>query len=303
MNHIFGPVNSRRFGISLGVDLSPERKQCNFDCLYCELEPAKTVDEQTSVTSVHTILEQIKTAIAHHEKIDVITITANGEPTLYPHLDELIEGINTFKGHTQTLILSNGSTVYDHKTANTLKKFDQVKLSLDCALATCLKKLDRAHQSITIDQIKEGIINFSKIFDKTLYIEILFVKTLNDSNEELQALNQTLQQIKATRIDIGTIDRPPAYHVTPLTYFELYTIAQTFDPSLPVHITTRKAFDHQKLSLNETELLQTLHRRALTLDDINTLFDQKTVETFNKLENEQKIEKKSINGVIFYKNS
>lgn len=95
MKTIFGPINSRRFGSSLGIDLSPALKQCNFDCLYCELAPSATTDKQIEVIEVSTIINELKTHL--NDKIDVITLTANGEPTLYPYLDELIDEINKIK--------------------------------------------------------------------------------------------------------------------------------------------------------------------------------------------------------------
>ena len=73
---IFGPIPSRRFGISLGIDLSPSKKQCNFDCLYCELEPAKTVSTMDEYPSVDDIITAVQESFSKHEKIDVLTITA-----------------------------------------------------------------------------------------------------------------------------------------------------------------------------------------------------------------------------------
>ena len=96
--------------IIFGLDLSPSKKQCNFDCLYCELEGAKTVEKMDTYPSVIDVIEAIKDSFAKHPKIDVITLTCNGEPTLYPKLDELVNEINKIKGDTRTLILSNGST-------------------------------------------------------------------------------------------------------------------------------------------------------------------------------------------------
>jgi len=111
VNIIFGPIHSRRFGKSLGVDLSPGKKQCNFDCLYCELDPAKTMDAYDDVVSVVEVTSALKTALKEHDDVDFITLTANGEPTLYPHLSKLIDEINTFKGKTKTLILSNAANI------------------------------------------------------------------------------------------------------------------------------------------------------------------------------------------------
>ena len=92
-NIIFGPIHSRRFGISLGVDLSPNKKQCNFDCLYCELGGAKSVASMEDVLSVDQILHPLLKRLENEPKLDVITLSANGEPTLYPHLLELITKI------------------------------------------------------------------------------------------------------------------------------------------------------------------------------------------------------------------
>ncbi|MEJ2496032.1 MAG: radical SAM protein, partial [Sulfurovaceae bacterium] len=174
-NIIFGPVNSRRFGKSLGIDLSPSKKQCNFDCLYCELKPAKTVDSYSDVLSVENIITALKNALAKHQDIDVITLTANGEPTLYPYLDELIDEIDRLKGDVKTLILSNGATIDKAEVQKALLKLDTVKLSLDCANAQCLKKLDRASKSIDIENIKRGMLAFKEIYNGALIVEVLFV--------------------------------------------------------------------------------------------------------------------------------
>ena len=108
----FGPVISRRFGVSLGIDLSPEFKQCNFDCLYCELKGAKTVSKQIDSLKPELYIEEVQNILQNTPNIDMITITANGEPTLYPYLDELVDGLNKIKGDKKLLILSNSSLIY-----------------------------------------------------------------------------------------------------------------------------------------------------------------------------------------------
>ena len=214
---IFGPIPSRRFGISLGIDLSPSKKQCNFDCLYCELEGAKTVDKMDAYPSVQEIIKAIKESFLKHPKIDVITITCNGEPTLYPKLDELVDEINKIKNQTKTLILSNGSTIYKEEIFNTLLKIDTVKLSLDCVSEKCFKKLDRQNSSVEIEKIVPAMCEFSKETKNDLVLEVLFVKDLNDKEEELELLYKSIVSINPKRVDIGTIDRPPAYEVKPVS--------------------------------------------------------------------------------------
>ena len=89
LNLTFGPIPSRRFGMSLGIDLSASIKQCNFDCLYCELKAFKTVSKQNDSIEVKFYIDEVEKALVKFPEIEVITITANGEPTLYPYLDRL----------------------------------------------------------------------------------------------------------------------------------------------------------------------------------------------------------------------
>ncbi len=250
---IFGPVPSRRFGISLGVDLSPTLKQCNFDCLYCELEAAKTVAKQSDIIPVTDVIKAIKEALKTHTNIDVITFTANGEPTLYPYLDQLIDAVDTIKGNAKTLILSNGANIYEPQIQQTLSKIDIVKLSLDCVSKRCFKKLDRVDGSIDTTKIIEGMIDFRKLYKKQLITETLFVKTLNDRPSEYLKIYKALQQIKPDRVDIGTIDRPPAYDVQPVSYKTLLEIADHFE-GLPVTIAHRDK-NIQKIDYSENEIL------------------------------------------------
>jgi len=300
-NIIFGPIHSRRFGKSLGIDLSPGKKQCNFDCLYCELDPAKTVGGQDEVLSVDDIVSAIKKGLLEHHDIDFLTITANGEPTLYPYLSELIDEINKIKGKTKTLILSNAATIYDPKIQEALLKLDEVKLSLDCATQQCLKKLDRSHSGIDVENIKIGMLDFKSKYSGPLVIEILIVKTLNDSEEEITRLNAFLLKLQPTRIDIGTIDRPPAFDVKPVTYEELLHISHLFDSTLPVYIASRKKADISSDSYSYEEILETLSKRPLTQEDIEALFDDESQKRAENLLHKQKIKIVETNGVKFYK--
>jgi wyosine [tRNA(Phe)-imidazoG37] synthetase (radical SAM superfamily) len=298
---IFGPIHSRRFGKSLGVDLSPSKKQCNFDCLYCELDPAKTISDYDDVVSVEEMVVAIKSALQEHKDIDFITLTANGEPTLYPHLSQLTDEINTFKGSTKTLILTNAANIDDENIQEALLKLDEVKLSLDCATQKCLQKLDRSHKGIEVENIKAGMLSFKSKYDGPLIIEILIVKTLNDSKEEIAQLNEYLLKLQPTRIDIGTIDRPPAFDVKPVNYEELLKISHLFDSSLPVYIASRTKADIKASSYSDEEILQTLSKRPLTKEDIEALFDMKSQKKVHKLLEKEKIKLVFTNGVEFYK--
>ena len=298
---IFGPIHSRRFGKSLGIDLSPNTKQCNYDCVYCELEPAKTMDGYSDVLPVSEIIDAVQEALNHYGDIDVLTITANGEPTLYPYLLELIQEINMIKGETKTLILSNGSTISDPKIREALLLIDTVKLSLDCATQKCLKKIDRIHTGITIEDIQQGMLDFKAQTIHPLIIEILVVAGINDKESEIDALNRYLLKLQPERIDLGTIDRPPAYRVEAISYERLRELSLHFDPMLSVHITQRKQVSSKPSSYDEERILATLHKRPLTPDDIVILFDETSQKLLQKLLDAGKIVKNNNNGVIFYK--
>ena len=298
MKTIFGPINSRRFGSSLGIDLSPALKQCNFDCLYCELAPSATMNEQKNVVQVSTIINELKEHL--HDKIDVITITANGEPTLYPYLDELIDELNKIKNGTQTLILTNSSTLVNEKVFNSLLKLDQVKLSLDAVSNSVFKRIDRPHVNIEIEQIVQKVIEFSKVYKGKLFIEILFVKDLNDTKEEIQKLNDVLMQLKVTRVDIGTIDRPPAYPVSGISYKELHEISHLFNSSLPIHIASRVHAEPNNASYDDEEILNTLDKRPLTAEDIDLLFDEESKKRLDLLLKNSKLAKKSVGNLEFF---
>ena len=297
---IFGPVNSRRFGKSLGIDLSPSKKQCNFDCLYCELKPAKTVDSYSDVLSVENIITALKNALAKHQDIDVITLTANGEPTLYPYLDELIDEIDRLKGDVKTLILSNGATIDKAEVQKALLKLDTVKLSLDCANAQCLKKLDRASKSIDIENIKRGMLAFKEIYNGALIVEVLFVKNINDDAQNIFGLNEYLLKLQPSRIDIGSIDRPPAYDVKGLTYDELLKLSKQFDTRLPIYIVSRKITKIKAENYGDDEILTTLANRPLTDEDIAILFDKESQERVKELLNMGKLKKIENEGIFFY---
>ncbi len=283
--------------MSLGIDLSPSIKQCNFDCLYCELAPSATIDTQIQTISVEEIINELQPHL--NANIDVITLTANGEPTLYPHMDSLINAINDIKGSTETLILTNSATLVDETVFNSLLKLDQVKLSLDAISPDIFKKIDRPHESIKVEDIVEKVIAFSKVYSGKLFIEILFVHELNDTKEEVQKLNDILLHIKCQRIDLGTIDRPPAYPVVGISYKELHDISMVFDKSLPIHIASRIHAEPNNAAYSNEEILNTLDKRPLTQDDINLLLDEESKVRLTKLLEEDEVSIKTVGTLKF----
>ncbi|BCD59780.1 MULTISPECIES: radical SAM protein [unclassified Nitratiruptor] len=300
MSIIFGPVNSRRFGLSLGIDLSPVQKSCNFDCLYCELEPAKQADTISNPPTVQEVIQETQKALTEFSDIDVITVTANGEPTLYSYLNKLVERLNEIKKNKKLLILSNASRINEPSIQEILTKFDIVKLSLDSANQRTFRRLDRPLKGIEIQDIIKGMIEFRKIYKGFFVIEILVVQGINDKPEEFEALNAILQHIKPDRIDIGTVDRPPAYKVEPVSYEKLFDLSRKIH-NLPVTIVSRKKDQSFALHLDEKEIVNLISHRPLTLDDVETLFDKTTRKYFQKLLDTGKLSLRKVGNISFIK--
>jgi wyosine [tRNA(Phe)-imidazoG37] synthetase (radical SAM superfamily) len=295
MKYIFGPVASRRFGMSLGVDLSPDKKRCNFDCIYCELEPAKPVDVYENPPEPGEILKEINEAVEKYD-FEILTLTSNGEPTLYPYLDELVDSIKNHK----LLILSNSSTVDRKEIQKTLTKFDIVKLSLDAVTPSVFKKIDRPHKNIDIHNIVGGMAEFRKIYNGELIIEILVVKGINDKEEEFDKINNVLKDIKPDRVDISTIDRPPAYNVEGVSTERLFELSRKIE-NQHIFIPTREKLNFKIENLTKEELLTTLKKRPFSESDVNNIFDEHTLRIFNDLRKENLLEEIWVGGIKFYK--
>ena len=296
--YTFGPVASRRFGVSLGIDLSPGAKSCNFDCLYCELPAAVQRNTIEHPPAVAEIVAEVKAVLATRSDIDVLTITANGEPTLYPDLQPLIDALKTLPDRPRLLILSNGSTIADPAVQNALAKLDTVKLSLDCAGAPCFKKLDRPLEN-DIEAIIAGMESFRRRFSKELVIEILVVKGINDTEAEFALLRNALTRIAPDRIDLGTIDRPPAYAVEGVSLDRLGELAAALAP-LPVAIAVPKKEAHPG-NYDRDAILATLQKRPWSEDEAAVLLDSASRTLLHDLVTDGTVETIRFGEKTFYK--
>lgn len=316
MSIVFGIVNSRRFGRSLGVDLSPGKKQCNFDCVYCELSASKPILMQHQSPKIEDIISEIKAAIAKNPNFDFITLTANGEPSLYPHLKELVNALNLVKNDKKTLILSNGSAVLG-ENFEALLGLDVVKFSLDSVISRTFFRIDRAHKSINLELLIEKMIEFRAKFKGILVMEVLVVQGFNDNEHEFIALNEAFSRIKPDRIDISSIDRPAAYPVKAVNFQHLEKLAN-FITAAPIFIAKRQTNSSENsglsenslnsksnLSMNlqdlsEDELLKMLNLRPQSEFDILN-FSQNSREILAKLLKDGKVKAQKLAGVRFYR--
>ncbi|WP_104719594.1 radical SAM protein [Helicobacter pullorum] len=302
MDIIFGPVQSRRFGESLGIDLSPKTKQCNYDCLYCELKGKKAQDSMQEILEVEEILEAIKKGLKQFKNIQSLTITANGEPTLYPYLYELMLRLEDIKGGVQTLLLTNGSLLWDLSVSRACLLFDKVKFSLDAISPEVFKKIDRPTKNISLEQILQGIYQFSADFSGELYAEILFVKNINDNLDEIKKMARFLAPMRLKRLDISSIDRPPAYKVSPIPQEQLEIFARIFrDFKIPTFLPTRTPnTKKENLNLSQDEILKTLALRPMSKEDIESLWNEESINRLEILRQEKKVSINNVNGINFF---
>ncbi len=210
MGFIFGPVPSRRLGLSLGINIIPF-KTCSFNCIYCEV--GKTTDltiERKSFFDVEQIKKEFFETIDKVGRIDFVTFSGSGEPTLNSDLGELIRFVKSFKKY-RVAVLTNGSLLYRKDVRDDLSLADVVVPSLDSAREESFKRVNMPHKDLSIDKIISGLISFSKGFKNEIWLEILFVEGVNDSLEDIDALCEVIKSVKPTRVQIGTVDRPPAY--------------------------------------------------------------------------------------------
>lgn len=299
MKILFGPISSRRFGLSLGIDLSPSKKQCNFDCVYCELAPAKTMVKQDEVVSVEQILKEVKEALKKGVEFDFLTLTANGEPSLYPHLNELILALKKVAKDKKLLILSNGTAVLDEMKFNALLGLDVVKFSLDSAISKTFYRIDRALKHIDLNLMIKKMSQFRKAFKGELVMEILVVKGLNDNLEEFKALHKALLEISPARVDLSTLDRPPAYPVKAVSEERLAALALELK-GINV-LLAKRHYSSNKIDFSEEELLKMLHLRSQSDFDVEAKFSENSKMLLKTLLEKGKVEVKNLAGVQFYK--
>ncbi|NPA12815.1 MAG: radical SAM protein, partial [Aquificae bacterium] len=196
-------------------------------------------------------------------------------------------------------ILTNGSTIHRKEIQDSLKKLDMVKVSLDAVSPDIFKKVNRPLEGIDIKDILKGIKEFRENYKGYLVVEVLLVRDVNDSLDEVKKIASFLKEVKPDRIDLGTVDRPPAYKVKPLTDTELFTLSHLFDKDKVNVVVRGKDNTEAKLSLKDDQILRTFKRRPFTPADIQAVFDRETVERINSLLKGGKLKEKKVGDTVF----
>ena len=242
---LFGPINSRRFGRSLGIDLLPA-KICSFDCLYCECgwTTQKTLDRSELVPTVE-VLAEIDEYLSARPDIDVVTFAGNGEPTLHTGIGRIIAHIKSKHGGRKVCVLTNGTLLGEAAVQKELALADIVVPSLDGATRRSFRKICRPVHGLKVEAVIDGIASFRRGFSGHLLLEIFVVPGFNDSDDELDALKEAAEFIGPDAIQLNCLDRPaPFSRLRAATHDELLRICRHLAP-LPVEMVPgREARNH-----------------------------------------------------------
>jgi len=233
---IFGPVNSRRLGVSLGINLLPtDNKICNFNCIYCECgwNSSSKMGKMPSQGDVTDALEQKLSEMASNGSLpDVITYAGNGEPTIHPSFDKIIDDTielrNQYCPKAQIAVLSNATMLHSEKVCLALKKIERPILKLDSAIQATREIINLPQKHIPIERLLKQFADFGN----TLIMQTLFLKAEhngqkidNTTEQEIQALLSAYKSIQPKEIMIYCIARDTpletVYKIEPLTLDEI----------------------------------------------------------------------------------
>ncbi|MBX6422461.1 radical SAM protein [Thermosulfurimonas sp. F29] len=265
---VFGPVRSRRLGLSLGVDLVPY-KICSMDCVYCEVGRTTTLTlEIREYRPFKEISSALRRALEEKE-FDVVTLTGSGEPTLnscFPEVVELIREIT----EKPLAVLTNSTTLNVPGIFNALCESDYVLASLDAARPESLRRVNRPVPGLHPEALVEGLSRLRENMRGELWLEILLVKGINDQREDIEALRAAVERIRPHRIQLNTVARPPAESwAKPLSAGELMALSRELGAEV---IAPRRVCRTREEIPEETEILAYLSRRPAPVEELAEAF-------------------------------
>lgn len=249
---VFGPIRSRRLGVSLGINLSPnDGKVCSFDCIYCEAGFNRQGSGTTGLPERGKVAGDLKAKLAamkeQGEELDVITFSGNGEPTLHPRFPEIIEDTlelrDEFYPGAKVSVLTNSTRIFSPEVASALKKVDNNILKLDSAIESTMRLIDKPNSpDFTVERVVEAL----KQFEGTGIIQTMFLRGSHEGHpvdnttpDEIEALIEAYKKIKPREIMIYSLDRStPEEKLVKVEKSELESIAGKIEKEtgIPVRV-------------------------------------------------------------------
>ena len=270
-HHLFGPVVSRRLGVSLGVDLVVH-KVCSLNCVYCECgKTTELTTRRRAWVPYDRVKAELDHYLAHNPDPDYITFSGSGEPTLNRDIGTVIAYIKQINPNIRVAVLTNATLLSDPGVRRDLSRADLVVPSLDGASSEVFNRINRPQSDITPELVIRGIREFAREFTGEVYLEIFILPGVNDTPEELERLRQAVEQIRPDRVQLNSLDRPGTEPgLAPADRENLERIRKVLG-SHRTEIIARvpeKVRHSRKAEDLEAAVLETIHRRPCTCRDL-----------------------------------
>jgi wyosine [tRNA(Phe)-imidazoG37] synthetase (radical SAM superfamily) len=305
-NTLFGPVPSRRLGISLGVDLVP-MKTCTLNCIYCECGKTSHLTlERKEYVSFETVKKELTHYLAHHARPDYITFSGSGEPTLNSKIGDVIRFLKDRVPDVPVAVLTNSTLFSQKQVRSDIKNAVVVIPSLDAATEKIFNKINRPSPHLNVDTIVDGLIRFRKEYNGKIWLEVFIISGMNDTIAELNALKLVIGKIKPDQVHLNTLDRPGSVSTLRaatreelervLNVFQMENAAIVADP--PEH---KALFAYRKDTA--AAILGTIARRPCTSKDLSEILGLQVneLDTYLKsLEADEKIKAVKQKRGLFY---
>lgn len=304
--YLFGPVPSRRLGMSLGIDLVP-KKVCALNCVYCEVgETTKLTTDRMEYIKYDKIISELQQFMSSRPKIDYITFSGSGEPTLNSRIGEVLAYVKQNYPDVKTAILTCGALLSSPQLRTEILEADVILPSLDAATQAIFNKINRPNPNLSIDTYIKGLIDFRKEYKGQIWLEVFLLKGYNDMLEELDLIKEAILKIEPDIVQLNTLDRPGTVEgLIAMTKNELQKIKDYWDISnveIIASAAQRTDVDSYNTDIEGT-ILATIARRPCTLDDLNQILGIH-VNEINKylgaLELNKKIKSTTLKRGVFY---
>ncbi len=273
--YLFGPVPSRRLGMSLGVDLVPF-KTCTYNCIYCECGKTThlTINRKEYVP-LKEVIAELKEYLDQKPALDFITFSGSGEPTLHSGIGKIIDFLKTEYPNYKICLLTNGSLFHLEDLRKEVASVDLIIPSLDAVSDTAFRKINRPAPQLNPQKIINGLGSLRKEYPGPIWLEIFIVPGLNNTKPELKALKEAIQKIRPDKVQLNTLDRPGTEDwINPASREELETIASYFGSTKVEIIVTPqpgvKIAAYNNKDIADT-ILRTIKRRPCTVQDLSEM--------------------------------
>jgi wyosine [tRNA(Phe)-imidazoG37] synthetase (radical SAM superfamily) len=269
-SYTYGPVPSRRLGLSLGVDIVPA-KICTLDCTYCQVgrTTQKSLVRQDFI-DIEAVLSELQEKLEAGLQADSITIGGSGEPTLNSRLGDLIDGIRRVT-NIPVAILTNGTLLYREDVRVECAKADVVCPTLDAADAAVFEAVHRPTPGITIEKLVSGLEQFRREFTGKIWLEVFLVAGVNTEARQIKKLQALIQRIRPDKVHLNTAVRPPAEPDVQAVPAEMMdAIARQIGGNCEVIGAPPAGRNGRHPKRAEADILSVLKRRPCSVQDICT---------------------------------